>query len=165
MDNTANTALRQKIERTIATKTFCTIATTSPAGRSHVAGVVYDAVDSTLWVHTTSDSRKARSIAINGRVGICVPFRKLPVGPPYTIHFQAQAEIVAMDSAQIHELLDAGQLGSISGHGALEMVDGCFLKIEPRGTVHSYGLGARIVDLIRDPLNTGVSSYRIDEAA
>jgi len=155
-------ALRRKIERTIAKKTFCTIATTSPAGRPHVAGVVYQSVDSTLWVHTTIGSRKARSIAANGHVGVCIPFRRLPMGPPYTIHFQARAELVAMDDPEVLELLEAGELKKISGHGALDMADASFVKIEPVGTVHSYGPGAKVIELIRDPLNTGAASFRID---
>lgn len=162
---TASPALRDKILRTIERKSFCTLATTSPAGRSHSAGVVYDAVDGTLWIHTMAGSRKARSIAANPEVGVCIPFRRLPVGPPFTIHFQATAEIAAMDDPEVRRLLDAGELGSISGHGALDMPDGCFVAIRPKGTIHSYGLGARTIDLIRDPLNTGARSFRLDERA
>lgn len=161
--STPDAKLRTAILRTMAKKTFCTLATTSPAGRSHSAGVVYDWVDGTLWVHSSRSSRKARSIAVNPHVGICIPFRRLPVGPPFTIHFQATAELVAMDDPRIRRLLDAGELGGIAGHGALDMPDGCFVAIRPTGSIHSYGPGARIIDLIRDPLNTGASSFRLDE--
>lgn len=162
---TASPELQAKILRTIDRKSFCTLATTSPAGRSHSAGVVYEAVDGTLWIHTLAGSRKARSIAANPEVGICIPFRRLPVGPPFTIHFQATARIVAMDAPEVRRLLDAGKLGSIAGHGALDMADGCFVAIRPKGTIHSYGLGVRTIDLIRDPLNTGARSFRLDETA
>lgn len=156
-------ALRAKVLATMAKKSFCTVATTSPAGRSHSAGVVYDWVDGTLWVHASGSSRKARSIAANPHVGICIPFRRLPVGPPFTIHFQATAELVAMDDPRIRRLLDAGELGGIAGHGALDMPDGCFIAIRPTGRIHSYGPGARIIDLIRDPLNSGAASFEFDE--
>lgn len=158
-------ALRQRIMATIAKKSFCTLATTSPAGRAHSAGVVYEAVDGELWVHASAASRKARSIASNPHVGVCIPFRRLPIGPPFTIHFQATAEITAMDGPRARSLLDAGHLKSIAGHGALEMVDGCFIRIEPKGRIHSYGLGARIIDLIRDPLNNGAAHVLLDEVA
>ena len=160
----ASPDLQASILRTIARKTFCTLATTSPAGRSHSAGVVYDAVDGTLWVHASAASRKARSIAANPSVGVCIPYRRLPVGPPFTIHFQATAELVAMDDPVIRRLLDAGKLGSIAGHGALDMPDGCFIAIRPTGTIHSYGPGARIIDLIRDPLNSGARHFPIQPA-
>ena len=161
----ADAALQRKILARMAKQTFCTLATTSPAGRPHVAGVVYELVDSTLWVHLSDRSRKARSIRENPHVAVCIPFRRLPVGPPYTIHFQARAELVAMDDARVTSLLDAGRLSSISGHGALDMADGTFLAIEPERTVHSFGPGAPILDLIRNPLTTGARRFEFSGVA
>ena len=157
----AGPELQRAILRTIAKKHFCTLATTSPAGFPHSAGVVYDAVDGKLWIHTERTSRKARNIAANPRVGVCVVYRKLPVGPPFTIHFQATARIVAMDDSEARALLAAGELGGISGHGALDMPQGCFVCIEPIGSVHSFGPGASTLDLVRDPLHTGARSFRL----
>ncbi|MFW2380954.1 MAG: pyridoxamine 5'-phosphate oxidase family protein [Acidimicrobiales bacterium] len=159
----ASPQLQRKILKTIARKTFCTIATTSPAGRSHSAGVVYESVDGTLWVHSLRTSRKVRSIAANPHVGVCIPYRRLPVGPPFTIHFQATAEIVEMDDPEVLQLLGQGRLKAISGHGALDLPEGCFIAIRPHGNIHSYGPGARTVELIRDPLNSGASSFRFEE--
>lgn len=156
---TNNKSLPNKILKTINSKSFCTLATVSPAGYSHSAGVVYEAVDGALWIHADSTSRKGRNIANNPNVGVCIPFRKMPVGPPYTIHFQAKAELVAMDSAEAMALLTAGKLKSISKHGALEMPEASFIKITPRGSIHSYGPGAKMIDLIRDPLNNGANSF------
>lgn len=159
----ADEKLQRKILATIEKKSFCTLATTSPAERSHAAGVIYEHVDGQLWIHSLRTSRKARSIAANPHVGVAIPFRRLPAGPPFTIHFQARAEIVAMDSARVLALLEAGKLSAIAGHGALDLPEGCFLVVEPVGSVHSYGLGARVIDLIRDPLNSGFASFRLDE--
>ncbi len=152
---------RSRVAKAIATKTFCTLATTSPAGRPHVAGVIYEYAGGRLWVHTMRTSRKARSIAANPHVAICIPYRRLPVGPPYTIQFQARAEIVEMDDPVVRRLLDDGKLKEISGHGALDMPDGCFLSIEPGENIHSYGTGVPTLDLIRDPLTTGGRTVRI----
>ena len=138
------------------------MATTSPAGHSHSAGVPYEHVDGQLWFHAARSSRKVRSIAANPSVAVCIPFRRLPVGPPFTIHFQAHAEIVEMDSPAARALLDDGRLKKIAAHGALDMADGCFVTIRPRGTVHSFGPGARIIDLIRDPIGSGARSFRFD---
>jgi len=41
------------------------------------------------------------------------------------------------------------------------MADGVFLAVQPSGAIHSFGPGARIVDIIRDPINTGSRSFRI----
>lgn len=158
----ADPDLQGKILRTIAKKRFCTLATTSSAGFPHCAGVVYDTVDGQLWIHTERTSRKGRNIAANPRVGVCVVYRKLPVGPPFTIHFQATARIVEMDNPEAQTLLAAGELSGISGHGALDLPDGCFVCIEPTGAVHSFGPGATTLDLIRDPLTTGARSFRLE---
>ncbi len=139
---------------------FATLATASPRGLPHVAGVVYEVVEGELWVHALRSSRKARSIAANGSAAVCIPYRRLPVGPPYTVHFQADAHVVDMDSPEARRLLAAGKLKRISGHGALDMPDGCFLRIRPQSTVHSFGPGAKVIDLIRDPLGSGARSVQ-----
>lgn len=153
---------RARVTKQIQKRSFATLATVSPAGRPHVAGVVYDTVDSALWLHTMRSSRKARNIDASGHVAVCIPFRPLPMGPPYTIQFQTTARIVAMDDPEVRRLLAAGELGRVSGHGALEMADGCFVRIDPPTVVHSYGLGAKVIDLIRDPLNSGARTVRFD---
>ncbi|MFT7475895.1 MAG: hypothetical protein ACI81L_002841 [Verrucomicrobiales bacterium] len=147
----------------LAKKTCCTVATSSPVGSPHVVGVVYEWVDGNMWIHSMATSRKARSIAANGRAAVTVPFRRLPAGPPFTIHFQADAQIVPMNAPEVTELLDAGELSPIAGHGALDAPDGCFVKVTPRRTIHSYGPGASVIGLIRDPLNNGAGSFRIDD--
>ncbi len=159
---TDDPAHARRILRTIAKRSFMTLATVSPAGRPHSAGVVYDAVGTSLWFHTMTTSRKARNIASNPYVGVTIPFRRLPAGPPFTIHFQAEAELVALDDPAVTSLIAGGELEAISGHGALEMSDAAFVRVVPTGAIHSYGPGARAIDLIRDPLNHGAASFRLD---
>lgn len=157
---TAGPDLQRRILTTIARKTFCTVATTSTAGWGHSAGVVYDAVEGALWFHASRASRKVRNIESNPKVGVCIPYRRLPVGPPFAVHFQAKAEVIAMDHADVARLLGAGRLQDISAHGALDMPDGCFVQLSPHGSVHSFGPGARTMDLIRNPLETGARTFR-----
>lgn len=159
----ASPKTQRRVLATIAKRTFCTLATTSPAQRAHSAGVVYVWVDGALWIHTVRTSRKGRNIDANPHVGVSIPFRRLPVGPPFTIHFQARATVVPMDAPEVQTLIEAGRLKAIAGHGALDMTDGCFVKIVPTGMIHSYGPGARLINLIRDPLNNGAASFRLDD--
>ena len=156
---------QHKVMKTITKRTFCTIATTSSAGFAHSAGVVYAFADDALWIHTLQTSRKALNMAENGQIGVCIPFRRMPVGPPYTIHFQALADVRVMDDPTVLALVESGALKGITGHGELEMEDGCFVRIQPGGTVHSFGPGAKLIDLIRDPLTTGARSFSYAEAS
>ncbi len=178
MDNTstapiaASTArdpddLRQveRIRRAIAVRSFAVVSTVSPAGFPHAAGVVYAAAGSSIYVHTMRSSRKARNIVDNERVAVVIPFRKLPVGPPFTVQFQARAAVLDMDDHEITAHLDAGRLRAIAGHGALDEPDGCFLRIRPIRTVHSYGIGVSAIALARDPLHVGARSVELDEGS
>jgi hypothetical protein len=69
-----------------------------------------------------------------------------------------------MDHPEPLELAAAGKLKGITSHAELDMADGCFVSIRPTGTVHSFGPGAKILDLIRDRLNSGTRSFDFAEA-
>ena len=142
-------AVRRAVER----RSFATLATTSPAGRPHVAGVLYSLVDGALYVSTLRSSRKARNISAHRQVAVCIPIRRLPVGPPSSVQLQAVAAVLAVDDPFVIRLAAAGRLGAITGHGELDLPDGCVLRITLLGRVLTYGLGMPLRRLIRDPLN------------
>ena len=148
----------ESVRRAIEKRSFATLATTSPAGRPHVAGVLYEFVNDVLYVNTLRSSRKARNVAANSHVAVCIPVRRLPVGPPSTVQFQATCEILDLDSPEITALLSAGELKGMTKHGELEMADGCFLRISVGPRVVTYGLGMSIPKLIGDPLHAGGSA-------
>ena len=84
----------EAVRRAIAKHSFCTLATSS-ANRPHGVGVLYTAVDGGLYVSTLKDSKKARNVAANPRVAICIPVRRFPMAPPFLVQFGATAEILA----------------------------------------------------------------------
>ncbi|MEL6893190.1 MAG: pyridoxamine 5'-phosphate oxidase family protein [Actinomycetota bacterium] len=153
---------RERIRRALGRASFGMLATSSPAGFPHAAGVALDGVADDervcIYVHMMRTSRKARNIAADGRVAMTVPVRKLPIGPPFTIQFQGRAELVDMDSSEIAVLLERGELDHISGHGALDEPDGVFARVVPTGRVHTYGIGVSALALARDPLHVGARS-------
>jgi hypothetical protein len=145
-----------QVVRAIAKRSFCTLATVSPAGRPHVAGVLYELVGTSMYVSTTVTSRKARNIAASPHVAVVVPVRRMPVGaPPSTVQFQASATLLAVDDDEIVERVGAGALRSITGHGELDLPDGCFVRIDLPRRLHTYGLGMSLLTLARHPLEAG----------
>lgn len=147
---------------TLARRTYATLATTSPAGRPHAAGVAYAAVAGPdgvpeLYVSTDLDSRKARNVAANPHVGVVVAVRRLPVGPPATVQFQGTAEILDLDDPGLRALAATGALKAVTGHGELERAGACFLRIRPGRRLHTFGLGMSLIALLRDPLNAAGS--------
>lgn len=138
--------------RAVRRRSFATLATVSRAGRPHVAGVLYEQVGGHLYVSTLRSSRKARNIAANPYVAVCIPIRRVPVGPPSSVHFQGSAELLRCDDATIRRLVGAGELTSITSHGELDLADGCVVRIAVPRRVNTYGLGMSLVELARHPL-------------
>jgi hypothetical protein len=143
--------------KAIDKRSFATLATVSPAGRPHVAAVLYQRAGDELYFSTDAASRKARNIAANRHVAVCIPIRRLPVGPPASLHFQATAEIVPADDSRFRRLVDDGSLDSITGHGELDTPGGCFVRITLPARANTYGLGMSIRQLMRDPLDAAGS--------
>ena len=145
-----------KLRRIITKRSYATISTVSPAGHPHAAGVLYELVGDQLFVNTLRDSRKARNVAVSGRVGVVIPVRRVPAGgPPSAVQFQATAEVVDAHHPMIDELVATGHLRSITGHGERDLPGSCFLRIDLPRRLHTYGLGMSLVQLIRHPLEAG----------
>lgn len=142
-----------RVMEAIDTRSYCVLATVSPAGRPHAAGVLYELVGERMYVSTIDRSRKARNVAHAGHVGVVVPVRRIPAGgPPSAVQFQAEATILPADDPEIRRLAERGELSSIVGHGELDLPGGSFIRIEVPQRLHTYGLGMSLLELIRDPL-------------
>ena len=152
---------RRRVERAIAGRSFAVLSTVSDAGFPHAAGVVYAADGTDLYVSTMRSSRKARNIAADDRVAVVIPVRRLPIGPPFNVQFQGRASVLDVDDPDITRLVAAGTLSGITKHGELDEPDGCFLRIRPTATVHTYGLGVSALAVARDPLHVGARSVRV----
>ena len=153
----------QAIRRAIERRSVATLATTSAAGRPHVATVLYQYTDDALFVSTDSGSRKARNVAANGLAAVTIAVRRLPVGPPASIQFQTSAEVLSTDDPQIERLVAAGSLGRITAHGELDLDGACFLRLLLSSRVVTYALGMSLWRVVRHPLDlAGEVSLRID---
>lgn len=145
--------LLNRITKALTRRSFATLATTSPAQRPHVVAVLYEAVGRTLYVTMSRHTRKARNIAENPHVAVCVPVRRLPIGPAAAIQFQGTAELLAQDDPEITRLIETGRLKRITAHGELDDPDNRFVRIRPRRRIHAYGIGMSLLDVFRDPLH------------
>jgi general stress protein 26 len=146
--------LRRAVDKAFVKKSFMTLATSSSADRSHAAAVLYVAIDGVLYIGTNMNSRKARNIESNANVGVCIPVRRLPIGPPATIMFQGTAEALDRDDHAFRSLLDSGRLKPLTAHGELDDPDNWFIRITPTGKVHTFGLGVPLLTFVRHPLET-----------
>lgn len=138
--------------KAIEGKSYATLATSSQEHRPHVAGILYAAVDGVLYISTGASSIKARNVRQNPQVAVCIPVRKLPVGPPFAVQFQGTAEILSQDDPNIRSLHDTGRLKRVTSHGELELPGGCFIRVTPGKRMSTYGLGVPLLDVIRNPL-------------
>ena len=148
---------RKQVRRAIARKSFCTLATASDANRPHVVGVLYAEVEGVLYVATLETSIKVRNVRQNPRVAVCIPVRRYPVGPPFSVQFQGAAEVCSVDDPSVTALLEAGRLKRITSHGELDDPSACFLRLTPRRRVATYGVGVPLRTLLRDPIHASRS--------
>jgi Pyridoxamine 5'-phosphate oxidase len=139
--------------RAIEKRSFFTLATSSPTRQPHVAGVMYALADDRFYITTSRTSRKARNIAANPNVFVCIPIRRAPVGPPSTVQFAGTAELLTAGDPDVVALVQAGRLKAITRHGELEMADVSVVRITPSRRLLTYGLGLPLRQLIKDPLN------------
>ena len=152
------------IRRAIERRSVATLATTSTAGRPHVATVLYQCTDDALFVSTHGGSRKARNVAANGLAAVTIAVRRLPVGPPASIQFQTSAEVLATDDPQIQRLVAAGSLGRITAHGELDLDGACVLRLSLPSRVVTYALGMSLWRVLRHPLDAaGEVSLRVEQ--
>ena len=149
--STTDAAQRDKVLRSIARRSFCVLATSAPGGRPHAVSVLYAPVDTTLWVHTFRDTKKARNVAANPEVAVCIPVRRLPLGPAMVVQFTGRADVVDQDDPAVVPLIESGRLKKILVDGALDDPRGVFLRITPHGRIGTYGIGVPLLRVLRDP--------------
>ena len=150
----------KSIRKAIARNSYCTLATASAENRPLAVGVLYAVVDGLLYVSTLSSSAKVRNLAENDRVAVCIPVRRYPVGPPFSVQFQGRAEIRSIEDPEISALLQAGRLKQITSHGELDDPAACMLKISPGPRIATYGFGLSLRELLRDPIHAS-RSFRV----
>lgn len=140
------------VRKALATRSYAVVATVSPAGRPHSAGVLFTTVGDDLWFSTETTGRKGRNLLATPHIGVTVPVRRLPVFAPATIHFQGRAEVFGPDDPEVQRLVTTGDLKAITSHGELDLGDGCFVRVRPNRTVHTYALGMSLWQVARNPL-------------
>jgi general stress protein 26 len=138
------------VRRDLAKHSFCVLATASAEAVPHAVGVLYAYVGGKLYIATGEATKKARNVRANPNVAVTVAVRKYPVGPPFTIQFQGQAEVIGRSDPDIKRLLEAGKLKKIVGFGVLNEPDLCFIRITPAARVQTYGLGIPLRQFLRD---------------
>lgn len=82
-------------------------------------------------------------------------FAVLPLGPPASVQIQCRGTVVDLDDPELRRLADRGALKKVTGHGELELADGCFLRLALPSRVPVYALGVSLWQLMRDPLGAG----------
>jgi hypothetical protein len=148
------------VRRAIAKNSFCVLATSSVQNRPHAVGLLYAAVDLSIYVLVGDDTVKVRNLRANPQVAVCIPVRRYPFAPPMAVQFQGTAEMFAPDDPHIRQLVQAGRLKKITGLGAGTMPGTVFVRVTPHHRIASYGLGVPLVRLLRN-LSLGARSVGV----
>ena len=138
------------IQRAIARNSFCVLATSSQRNQPHAVGLLYAAVDRSIYLLVSEDAVKARNVRANPLVAVCIPVRRFPFAPPMAVQFQGRAELLAPGDPHIAALRRAGRLKKITGLGAGDAPGAVFIRVTPQRRISSYGLGIPLWRLLRD---------------
>ncbi|UCH28832.1 MAG: pyridoxamine 5'-phosphate oxidase family protein [Myxococcales bacterium] len=137
----------------IEKRLFAVLSFVTPKGQARSAGIVYVVRDRVLFIGTGTDSWKAKHIARNPSVALCVnipkriPFLPWVKIPDATISFSATARVLPIDETD-PEILDALLEGMVDDPKIRE--GNVVLEIRPVGDFVTYGVGVPMMDM-RDP--------------
>ena len=137
-------------KRAVAKQSLAVLATSSARNRPHAVGLLYAAVDLTLYFLVGENTIKARNVREHPDVAVCIPVRKYPFSPPMAVQFQGTGEVLAPDDPHITSLLETNQLKRITAHGTGGRPGACFIKVVPGRRISTYGLGIPLIRLLRD---------------
>lgn len=137
----------------IGKRLFAVLSYVNPKGHARSAGIVYVVRDRVLYVGTGKDSWKAKHIARNPNVALCVnipkriPFLPWIKIPDATISFSAAARVLSVEETS-PEIIDALLKGMVDDPALRETT--CVLEVRPVGDFVTYGVGVPLLDM-RDP--------------
>lgn len=144
------------VEREIRKRNFGVLATISPQGRPHSAGVLY-AISRPkdpfiLYVTTDRRSKKARNIANNRNVAFTIPLNRrfLRFMPPNSIQFQGVADLTSSDDEDARAAFSRSLLLRETLKLEASQRDAIFIRITPDPVVFTYGVGVSPLSLIKD---------------
>lgn len=138
------------VKRVMAKQSFCVLATSSARNVPHAVGLLYAAVGLDLYFLVGGDTVKVRNVRDNPRVAVSIPVRKYPFAPPMAVQFQGTAEVLGVQDPLVQDLLRAGRLKRIAGHGVMDQPGTCLLRVTPARRIASYGIGVPLLRLLRD---------------
>ncbi len=148
------------VEKQLRRKKFGILSTVTPEGRAHSAGVAYGVSPLgspfCLYLISRPSLKKARNIKTNPNVSFTVPFPHyfLRVVPPACIEFQGKAEILPIINPVARQVYNSAIVLRRSLEHDLKIGESIFIKIVPAKKIFSWGLGANIWQLLRNPPNT-----------
>ena len=141
--------LTDEVRKILRKNIWLVLSTVNENNRPHSCVVVYQSDGYKITVLTGSDTVKVKNIKKNDKVSVTIPFRKnffhkLIPAPPAELHFSATAEIVPKGDEEARKIYNKF-LKHAENSGVDE--DSIFIKITPSNTIHTYGVGIKLLEL------------------
>jgi hypothetical protein len=141
----------------IEKRVFAVLSYVNPKGQARSAGIVYVVRDRVLYIGTGDDSWKAKHIALNPNVALCVnipkriPFLPWIKIPDATILFSGAARVLTVDETS-PDIIDALLKGMVDDPALRETTR--VVEVRPAGDFVTYGVGVPLLEM-RDPEKAG----------
>lgn len=145
------------VDKQLRRKNFGILSTVTPTGRAHSAGVAYGVSPPSspfrLYLISRPSLKKPRNIKANPNVSFTVPFPHyiLRMIPPSCIEFQGTAEILPINDPVARQVFNSSIVLRRSLEYDLKIGESIFVRIVPAKKIFSWGLGASVLQLLRNP--------------
>jgi len=149
------------VERALRRRTFGTLSTLTERGTPHATGVVYavSAPDEplVLYVTTRTTTRKVHNLRTHSEVAFVVPVPRsfVPMIPPRAVQFLGTADVVGADDEGANRAFRSSwflrRILTAERRIVTEGGDLCFIRIGPRDTLFTYGMGMSLLQNVTRP--------------
>ncbi len=151
----------EKVEKKVRGKSFGVLSTISPSAWAQSSAVQYAVSErkSNFAFYILSDGTyvKVKNIQQNPKISFVIPFPHhiLRFIPAPTVSFQGTAEVLPFDDPMVRAAYSGrAQKGMIRfTEDSKYRETAVFLKLTPIGKLTCFGLGIKLTEMMKDPLN------------
>jgi len=156
------------LEKNIRKATFGILSTVSEKGWPQSSGIVYGVSPPSskfyLSMMTEEPFKKVQNIKTNNKVSFIIPFphHVFRFAPASCVSFQGTAEVLPITDEESLEIFKEKMilrmnLKVLDTHEDIK--DPVFIKVNPIGKMHIYGLGIGLIELSKDH---AAAAYSVD---
>ncbi|MFX1496966.1 MAG: pyridoxamine 5'-phosphate oxidase family protein [Promethearchaeota archaeon] len=141
--------LVKEVRKIIKKNMWLVLSTVDKEEQPHSSVVMYQSDGHDMYFETGENSLKARTIKINNKISVTIPFRKnffhkIIPAPPAELHFKAIAEFISKDDEKAKEIMT--KIIKYDEKAGVQEKS-VWIKIVPSNIISTFGVGVKLLDM------------------